>query len=184
MLRPRPDEVTNNVFTYCLGEAAARFGIDVMMTAAESNHHHTDIFDRHGNVIPFVERFHKHVAKAQNAHRGRWENLWSSEPPCIVRLEDPLAVIDAIVYTALNPVKDGLVARVRDWPGVNGLVPLLEARALRADRPTHFFRPEGPMPESVELEMVIPSELGDPAEIRTQIRTRVEAAESRLAEER
>jgi len=107
----RPDEVTNNVFAYCLGEAAARFDIDVMMTTAESNHHHTDIFDRHGNVIAFVERFHKHVAKAQNAHRGRWENFWSSEPPCIVRLEDPMAVLDAIVYTALNPVKDGLVAR-------------------------------------------------------------------------
>src|SRR5688572_10815013 len=72
----RPDETTNNVFTYCLAEAADRFDIDVMMTNAESNHHHTDIFDRHGYVIEFVERFHKLVAKATNAYRGRWENFW------------------------------------------------------------------------------------------------------------
>ena len=180
----RPDEVTNNVFTYCLGEAADRFDIDVMMTAAESNHHHTDIFDRHGNVIPFVERFHKLVAKAQNAHRGRWENLWSCEPPSIVRLEDPQAVVDAIVYTALNPVKDGLVARVCDWPGVNGLAPLLERRPLHATRPTHFFRSDGPMPEAVALELRLPPELGEPDEVRERIRARVEEAETRFEEER
>ena len=40
------------------------------------------------------------------------------------------------------------------------------------------------MPESVELEMAIPSELGDPHEVRTEIRSRVEAAEARLAAER
>jgi hypothetical protein len=180
----RPDEVTNNVFTYCLAEAAERFEIDVMMTSAESNHHHTDIFDRHGNVIAFVERFHKLVAKAQNAHRGRWENFWSSEAPSIVRLEDRQAVIDAIVYTALNPVKDGLVARVRDWPGVNGLHALLERRSLRARRPRHFFRPDGPMPNEVALELRVPHELGDSGKLRDEIRARVVATESRLAEER
>jgi hypothetical protein len=68
----RPDDVTNNVFAYCLGEAAERFEIDVLMTSAESNHHHTDIFDRHGNVIAFVERFHKLVAKALRQRVTSW----------------------------------------------------------------------------------------------------------------
>lgn len=176
--------MTNNVFAYCLAEAAHRFDIDVMMTTAESNHHHTDIFDRHGNVIPFVHRFHKLVAKAQNAHRGRWENLWSCEPPSIVRLEDTEAVIDAIVYTALNPVKDGLVATVREWPGVNGLMALLERRVIHVARPEHFFRSDGPMPEVVALELRLPAELGEPDGLRDVIRARVEEAESRLAEAR
>src|SRR5690606_28525483 len=43
-------EDTNNAFIYCLGEAAKRFEVDVLMTSAESNHHHTVVFDRHGLV--------------------------------------------------------------------------------------------------------------------------------------
>ena len=81
----RPDEVTNNVFAYCLGEAAARFDIDVMMTTAESNHHHTDIFDRHGNVIAFVLRGGPndgHQGGVSDGHRERGEGAagrrWAS----------------------------------------------------------------------------------------------------------
>jgi hypothetical protein len=50
----RPDSATNNAFIYCLAVAAALFGIDVLFTLAESNHHHTVIFDRHGHVSRFL----------------------------------------------------------------------------------------------------------------------------------
>ena len=52
----RPDDVTNNAFVYCLGEAAQRFEIDIMLTTAMSNHHHTVLFDRHGRYPQFVEQ--------------------------------------------------------------------------------------------------------------------------------
>src|SRR5690348_8892155 len=90
----RPDPVTNETFLYCLAEAAQRFAIEVILPSALSNHHHTTVFDRLGTIIEFTEHFHKMFAKAQNAHRGRWENFWSSEPPCIVRLVDRNDVID------------------------------------------------------------------------------------------
>ena len=35
----RPDDDTNNAFLYCLAEAAQRFGIDVILPCAMSNHH-------------------------------------------------------------------------------------------------------------------------------------------------
>jgi hypothetical protein len=180
----RPDDVTNETFTYCLAEAAERFGICVILPMAMSNHHHTVVFDRDGTIIEFTQHFHKMFAKAQNAHRGRSENLWSSEPPSIVRIDDPERVLDALVYTALNPVKDGLVARVADWPGVSGLDALLEDRPINAKRPGHYFREDGPMPEEVTLELVIPPELGDPDEVRAELRRRVAEEEARHAEER
>jgi hypothetical protein len=34
----RPDEITNNAFVYCLGEAAQRFEIDILLPTAMSNH--------------------------------------------------------------------------------------------------------------------------------------------------
>ncbi len=180
----RPDETTNNTYTYCLAEAARRFDIEIIATNAMSNHHHTDIFDRYGRIIEFVHHFHRTFAVAQNAHLGREENLWSSDPPCYVRYIDPSEILDSLVYTLTNPVKDGLVERVSQWPGVNSLQALLDRRPLRAHRPAHYFRADGPMPDVVMLELVIPPELGDADTVRAELRKRVQAAERGYAKDR
>jgi len=180
----RPDKETNNTFIYCLAEAAQRFGIDILLPIAMANHHHTLIYDRHGTVPAFTEHFHKMLAKSQNALRGRWENFWSSEQVCVVRLVDTADVMRKLVYAATNPVKDRLVERTHHWPGVNGLSALLGQRPLHATRPRHFFRPNGSMPEAVTLKLVLPPELGDPEQIRDELRQRVAAEEATIAAER
>ena len=157
----RPDPETNNAFLYCLAEAAQRFGILVLMVLAESNHYHAVIFERGRRVSEFIEHFHKMFARSQNALRGHWENFWAAEEPCVTRLLDPKTVIDKMVYTAANPVKDFLVERAHHWPGVSGYVALKNDITLRATRPLHFFRAAGPMPEEVTLRLTIPEkELG------------------------
>jgi len=180
----RPDEVTNETYLYCLAEAAQRFGIEIILPVAMSNHEHDVLFDRYGTIAEFMAHFHKMLAKAMNAHRGRWENLWSSEPPSLVRLGDVSDVLDKLVYTAVNPVAAGLVERVHHWPGVHGLSALLNKRTIVVRRPRQFFRADGKMPAEVELELVIPPELGDADEILRQLRQRVADEEERLAAER
>lgn len=181
----RPDKETNNAFVYCLGEAAQRNSIDVILPSAMSNHHHTVVFDRHGNINKFTEHFHAMFARSQNCLRGRWENFWAgAEPVCNVKLITRRDVINKLVYAATNPVKDFLVDTVAHWPGVNGLHPLLDGRAMRAHRPRHFFRADGTMPEEVTLELVIPPELGDPEVFRRELRARVEKIENHFARRR
>jgi putative transposase len=180
----RPDEETNNAFLYCLAEAAQRFDMEILLTCAMSNHYHAVIFDREGTVPAFTQHFHKLLAKCQNAWRGRWENMWSSEQVCMVHLVDPADVMHKLVYVATNPVKDRLVEKVHHWPGVNGLAALLGGRALHATRPRHFFRARGPMPAAVTLHLALPSELGDPQDLLVQLRERVAAAEAAEAAER
>jgi len=177
----RPDRETNNAFVYCLAEAAERFEVEIILPSAMSNHHHTIVYDRYGRLPAFVEHFHKLLAKCMNALRGRWENLWSSEQVCVVRLVEASDVIDKLVYAATNPVKDGLVEKVHHWPGVNGLSALLGRRTLQAHRPRHYFRASGSMPEVATLRLGIPSELGDAAQVLRELRERVAAEEARLA---
>ena len=174
----RPDRETNNAFTYCLAEAAARYGIVVVLSQMMSNHHHTVIYDPNGLINEFMEQFHKMLAKCQNVLRGRWENLWASEPPCVVEAVEPSDVIDKLVYVATNPVKDGLVERVHHWPGPKTFNALLKGRRLRAHRPRHFFRDSGTMPAEVELTLTIPPELGDREQILAQLQERVAAFET------
>jgi REP element-mobilizing transposase RayT len=180
----RPDPATNNAFTYCLIEAAVRCQVEVLLTCAMSNHHHTVIYDRWGRYPELTEHFHKMLARSQNALRGRWENFWAAEQVCVVKLVGREAVLDKLVYTATNPVQDHLVDRVHHWPGVNALGALLAGQPLRARRPLHFFRAEGPMPETIELPLTLPLELGPRAEVLAELRARVEAVEAEFAAER
>ncbi|HEX7838767.1 MAG TPA: hypothetical protein VF469_14925 [Kofleriaceae bacterium] len=180
----RPDKETNNAFTYCLIEAAQRCQVEVILPCAMSNHHHTVVYDRWGRYPEFVEHFHKMLARSQNALRGRWENFWSSEQVCVVKLVGREAVIDKLVYTATNPVQGHLVERAHHWPGVNGLAALLAGRAMRATRPWHFFRANGSMPESVEMRLTIPPELGPEEEVLRELRERVQSLEAACAAER
>jgi hypothetical protein len=177
----RPDEQMNNAFVYCLAEAALRFDIDLIVSQQMSNHHHTDLFDRYGHIIEFTEHFHKMLAKCVNALRGRWENMWSTESPCIVELVEPSDVIEKIVYTATNPVLDHLVERVHHWPGAKLVHAMLAQEPLHATRPKFFFRDDGEMPETVSLQFTIPPELGEPEAVLAQVRERIAAVEAQQA---
>jgi putative transposase len=180
----RPDRETNNAFAYCLAEAATRFEIDVLVACAMSNHHHTVIFDRHGNYPEFLEHFHKLLARSQNALRGRWENFWSSGQASVVRLVDRDDIIAKLAYVATNPVKDHLVERAHHWPGMNSYPALCAQRVVKARRPTHFFRAAGPMPREATLRLRIPEVLGDAHIFLAELKERVELLERRAAEER
>jgi hypothetical protein len=149
-----------------------------------SNHLHDAIYDRLGNAPAFYEDFHKLLAKCMNALRGRWENFFSSEQVNVVRLETRAELIDRLVYIATNPVKDGLVERVDDWPGSSGYRALLSGEPLHATRPKHFFSEDGIMPEEVTLHLSIPPELGDRNEILAEVQARVTAVEEEEARAR
>jgi len=135
------------------------------------------VYDRAGRYPAFIEHFHKLLARSQNALRGRWENFWASEQTCVVKLVGREAVLDKLVYTATNPVLAHLVERVHHWPGAHGLTALLTGRRLRATRPLHFFRTDGPMPDVLEIGLTIPPELGPSAAALSELRDRVRAVE-------
>jgi putative transposase len=61
-----------------------------------------------------------------------------------------------MTYALTNPVKDGLVEKAHHWPGVSSLGFLVHGGRLTANRPKHFFREEGPMPETVTLSFARP----------------------------
>ena len=173
----RPDQDVNDAFLYVLADAVTRYGIRLLGTCVESNHHHTVFQDPLGKAVEFYEHLHKMVAKTVNALRGRRGAFWSEEPPSLVELVEPEDVLDKLVYCLTNPVKDFLVERVEDWPGVNTLAALLEDERIVCKR-VGYFRAKGPMRAEIVLELVIPPALGDPEAFRRTLRERVAAVEA------
>lgn len=180
----RPDAEANNAFIYCLGLAAQRTEVDVMGVVQMSNHLHDEIFDRNGTAPEFYMHFHGLLAKCMNAYRGRWENFFATEQVCVVNLEQREDVIRKLVYIFTNPVKDRLVERVADWPGVNGYEALVTGKPLRAKRPRFFFAEDSDLPDAIELYLRIPPEVGDHDEIVAEVKRQVEQFELDVAARR
>ena len=180
----RPDDEVNQIILYVMVLAAQLTGVLVILPSVQANHHHTIVHDPHGRIVEFYEYLHKMTARAINRVRGRFENLWSSEQTSVVRLVGLEDIIDKIVYAATNPVKDGLVARVHQWPGVNGLRALLKQRTIVVKRPRRFFSANSGLPDEIELTLGLPPELGDTEAILAEIERRVAAAEADAAAHR
>jgi hypothetical protein len=111
----RPDDETNNAFTYCIIEAAQATDVQLVLAQMLSNHKHESVFPRGGTVVDFYSRFHTNLARCMNMQRGRWENFWTSRPTSAVEAVDKAAWIEQLVYIATNPVKHGLVEYVHQW---------------------------------------------------------------------
>jgi REP element-mobilizing transposase RayT len=152
----RPDDDTNNAFIYCLALAAMRANVQVIFSTAMSNHHHTGIHDPDGNFPIFTEHFHGLLARCQNAHLGRFENFWSSEPTSVVRLVEANDILDKMTYAFTNPTAADLVDTIEEWPGVTTFNATLSSGHITAMRPKHFFRDNSGMPEVVSLPMARP----------------------------
>jgi putative transposase len=152
----RPDARVEEIFLYCLAEAAARYGITIHGFIVMSNHEHLIIRDNRGNFPEFLAHLHKMIAKAMNSLRGRWENFWATEQPNAVYLVEPEDRFGKLVYLLANPVADDLVDRVSDWPGACSLGLQLSGRTKTVKRPRGFFRANGKMPAEVTLRIERP----------------------------
>lgn len=180
----RPDDETNNAFVYCLAEAAQRCDVNLVLAQMMSTHGHLMEDDPLGHDVEFREHFHKMFAKCQNAYRGRWENLWASEEPCVVDIMTADDLMEKLVYIATNPVKDGLVERVHHWPGPNFVRALLTGTPMKAYRPRHFFRENGTMPVEVELVLRLPDYIEDKPAFLETLRRRITDVEEHFIRER
>ena len=137
----RPGAVVNQIVMYSLGVALERHAVDLYALLAESNHVHSLPGDRGGesSALPDFHRdFHCLVARALNAHYGRGENFWRVGSYDNVEIHDQRSLEEQLLYLWSNPVKDGLVERPEDWPGVKFLPEDL-GRTFTVERPDEAF---------------------------------------------
>jgi REP element-mobilizing transposase RayT len=166
----RPSAVTNGIFLYVLAVAARRFGIQVHACCVLSNHFHIVLTDPEARLPAFEQYLDGLVARAVNASLGRWESFWAAPSSySAVALASPEDVVAKTAYVLANPVAAGLVRRGREWPGIWTAPEQIGCARISARRPTTFFRPNGYMPRTAELELTVPPGFGSAAEFREQL---------------
>jgi REP element-mobilizing transposase RayT len=177
----RPDDITNEIFLYCLAVSAERFNIGIIAVTAMSNHYHAVVHDPDAVLPRFLELFHVLMARALNSHRNRWENFWAAEQANFNYCVEQGDVLDKTVYTLANPVSANLVDKVANWPGVSSMG-WLDGKAIQVQRPRRFFSSRGSMPRSVSLKLIVPPRYdGDRTTWADEVRARVADAEQSAA---
>jgi len=150
-----PSAKVNRVILFCLARAAALYGIRIHAICVLGNHFHIVLTDPLGLLSEFTGWANEHIARALNCHLGRVENFFDSSRGSYVRLFGSEDVLEKMVYTLSNPVAAGLVAKGSQWPGVRTR-PDQIGETLEVERPDFYFRPDGPVPEKVDLELFVP----------------------------
>jgi len=163
-----PSKIVNQIMEYCLACAMRDRGILVHAVSVESNHFHMVVTDTQGRLSDFMQEMNRSAARCLLAYyrkrfpRRRIETVWSNAQPfSATLLLTPNAVLDAIVYTLTNPVKDGLVRDYRKWPGFNTRPGDWRRGCRTVARPSFYFKNT---PAELNYAVRAPSQLGDSVE--------------------
>ncbi|MBL0275683.1 MAG: transposase [Anaeromyxobacter sp.] len=172
----RPSAVVNQVVAYVLALAAERYQVQVHAYCVLSNHLHLVVTDPHARLPAFQQFLCSFVARALNAHLGRWEYFWAPCTYSAVVLGSPEDVIAKAAYTLANPVAAGLVRAAHLWPGLWS-APDTIGTTIRVKRPDHFFDREGLLPEHVDLALEVPTGFSSTEEFRDRLRAELSRQE-------
>jgi REP element-mobilizing transposase RayT len=173
----------NETLRYILAVAAERYGVAIHAFCVLSNHLHCVLTDVKGNLPGFEQYLDSLVARSINALQGHWESFWAPGSYSAVALVTPEDVLSKMAYVLANPTAAGLVRRGSEWPGLWSDPARIGALPVLVKRPTHFFRPNGRMPETATLELVCPPGF-EPVEVfRRQLIRAVTELEDQAARE-
>lgn len=150
----QPAEVVNAIVLYALGRALEQNpGVALHAYLASTTHEHGLATDRARPDMPSalpaaLGQKNALTARALNSHYGRGEAFWRDGSYDNVEVHGRAALEAQLLYLWTNPVKDGLVARPEDWPGVKFL-PEDFGKTIVAARPEGAFF-GGRRPDHVE----------------------------------
>ena len=122
-----PSPLVNEIILGVLARAADEYEVGVVAYVCLSSHYHLLVrADDAKQVAGFAGYFNANVAREINRLRGRSGHFWEDRYHAIIVSGEEAAQIDRLVYILSNGVKEGLVERVADWPGVHAAPALLD----------------------------------------------------------
>ena len=115
-----PSDETMEVLGGVLARAARLNGIELFVFSFASNHLHLLVRAPRGNLPRFMQHLLTNISKKLGAlmkwHGRFWERRYSAEA-----VLDEAALLERVRYILAHGVKEGLVRRCEDWPGLNAL---------------------------------------------------------------
>ena len=140
----RPSQRVNALIVGVLARALERFEVKLFGMCFLSNHYHLLLSSKDaGSLASFMQYVGSNIAREVGRQHQWKEKFWSRRYYASVVL-DEAAQEDRMRYILSNSVKEGLVKRVRYWPGVHCYRHLVEGTKLHGiwiDRTAKYMSP-------------------------------------------
>ncbi|RVU41488.1 hypothetical protein EA187_18630 [Lujinxingia sediminis] len=144
----RPDAPMNAIAAYEFARSAERSEVEMYAGVVMSNHVHLVVHDRRARRSDFMRDAMSGISSARNKGLGPGDGLWDRRQYGDTVLLDREALENHILYVLLNPVKAGLVARAKDWPGFK-IMPGDWEKTIKVPRPESHYGDD--QPETIEF---------------------------------
>jgi REP element-mobilizing transposase RayT len=130
LLRPSP--ALNERVVGVLGRAQRLYGVRCCAVAFASNHYHALIqVDDAEQLARFMQYVDGNVAREVGDLVGWSGPFWARRYSAIVVSDEEAAQVERLRYILAHGVKENLVERVLDWPGVHAARSILEDKPLK-----------------------------------------------------
>jgi len=133
-----PSRETYEVLGGVLARAVRLNGVDLFVFNFASNHLHLIVRAPRANLPQFMQYLLSNISKKIGAFvdwRGAfWERRYSAQP-----ILDDAALLAKVGYVLAHGVKEGLVRRCSEWPGLSAL-PFMRGRKRRTFRWLNWTR--------------------------------------------
>ena len=153
LLKPSPE--TRNITGACIARALKKYPVQLLFFDSNINHIHAAFYllpDQVDNASQFCQLLDGLLARELNRHWDRTGPFWSSRAR-IEPIVDDDALVEKLLYSACNTVKDDLVEHPSHWRGYSTYRALAQGEVERfwyVDR-TAWWRKGGPVSgQSVE----------------------------------
>ncbi len=127
----RPGRALDEIIVGVLGRAQRRYEVCFCGYMFASNHYHflLDV-DNARQLARFMGYVNSKIAREISRLYGWKDKVWSRRYQAIVVSSEEGAQIERLKYLLANGVKEGLVARPQDWPGVHVARALIQGEDL------------------------------------------------------
>lgn len=127
----RPSTELNRRVLGVLGRAQRLTGMKLHAVAFASNHYHLLASpEEPDQLVRFIRHVQSNIAREAGELHGWREKFWSRRYRDIPVSDESEAQIDRLRYCLSHGLKEDLVARCRDWPGVSSVPALADGEAL------------------------------------------------------
>jgi hypothetical protein len=127
----RPSDELNDIVVGVFGRAQARFGMIVCGLTVLSTHWHALLVPRDAeHLADFMEYVNGNLSKEVGLLHDWSGSLWNDRYHLVVVSDEEEAQVGRLKYLLANGVKEFLVDRVLQWPGVHSASALMHGEPL------------------------------------------------------
>lgn len=128
----KPNRRLNEAIVGTLARGKRHYGVRIHAVVFLSNHYHLLIgVDDAKQLSSFMGYVNAKVAREAGRVWSWREKLWGRRYESIVTSDEETAQLDRMRYLLSHGVKENLVARCQDWPGIHCAEALVTGRSLK-----------------------------------------------------